>query len=225
MVKWLRVLVILSVLCALQLGRARAQDVGLAAITSPLDGAIVSGVAPVSGAATHPQFQRYELAFAFSPNPTETWFSIQEPATTQVINDLLGRWDTTGIADGVYDLRLRVFWSERDFIETVVRNVRVQNATPTAPPVSTDTPIPSATLPRPTPITPTPAGAAITTTVLALSPTPAPGAPSVPGVSVPSGLTGAGLRMAFWQGVRLTLVCFALLGAYVAIKAALRPGK
>jgi hypothetical protein len=225
MVTQLRVLMILGVLCALQPGRARAQDVGLAAIASPLDGAIVSGIAPVSGTATHPQFQHYELAFAFSPNPTETWFSIQEPATTQVVNDLLGRWDTTGIADGVYDLRLRVFWSERDFIETVVHNVRVQNATPTAPPVSTETPSPSATASRPAPITPTPAVAAITPTALAVSPTPAPGAPSVPGVSLPSDLTGAGVRTAFWQGVRLTLVCFALLGAYVAVKAALRPGK
>jgi len=220
MVKWLRVLLILGVVGVWHPSWARAQEAGLAAITSPLEGAIVSGIAPISGTATHPQFQRYELAFAFSPNPTETWFSIQEPANTQVVNDLLGRWDTTGIADGVYDLRLRVYWSEQDFIETVVRNVRVQNATPTAVLSPTETPTPLATLPQPTPVTPTPVGGSISPTVIA--PTPTPGAAALPGASLPNGLTEASLRAAFLQGVRLTLVSFALLGAYAALKAATR---
>src|SRR5574341_1764171 len=87
----------------------QAQDQGVAAITAPLEGAVVSGFVPVIGTATHPQFQRYELAFGYDPNPTDTWFSLGEPFASQVVNDVLGRWDTTGLSDGTYLLRLRVY--------------------------------------------------------------------------------------------------------------------
>src|SRR3989304_3628957 len=75
-----RVILVIVLLCALPPAGVSAQDQGVAVITSPLDGAIVSGVVPISGAATHPQFQRYELAFGYSPDPTDTWFSLQDPA-------------------------------------------------------------------------------------------------------------------------------------------------
>src|SRR5262245_26941208 len=126
---------------------AQAQETGLAVITAPLEGAILSGPVPITGSATHPEFRRYELAFGYSPNPTDTWFSIQDPVTTQIINDVLGNWDTSNLTDGLYSLRLRVYYSDRDFLETVVRNVRVQNAPPTATPAPTETP---AALPSPT---------------------------------------------------------------------------
>src|SRR5512135_3683588 len=132
--RWLRrfFLVCLSLL-ALTVPPAQAQDQGSAVITIPQDGATVSGIVPILGTATHPQFLRYELAFAYSPNPTDTWFTLQEPVKSAVVNDVLGRWDTTGITDGAYTLRLRVYWTERLFLEAFVRDVQVQNATPPPP--------------------------------------------------------------------------------------------
>jgi hypothetical protein len=196
---------------------------GLGVITSPLDGAILNGLVPITGSATHPQFQRYELAFAYSPNMTDTWFSIQPPATSQVINETLGRWDTTQISDGVYVLRLRVFYGENAYLESFVANVRVQNATPTSPPPATEPP------PLGPTETPGPAG---TVPVIALPPTATPrpttvlggGAPG--GEAAPPGSPGPiNLDMvlqAFLSGIRLTGIAFLILGAYVVLRAALR---
>src|SRR5689334_1694259 len=134
---------------------AHAQDQGVAVITSPLEGALLTGLVPITGSATHPQFTRYELAFGYSPNPTDTWFSLQAPATNQVINEVLGTWDTTQISDGLYVLRLRVFFADGAYLESFVANVRVQNSTapaltgvpPTEGPPPTETPAPTATTP------------------------------------------------------------------------------
>ncbi len=123
---------LLGLMALLPASGANAQTQGVAVITSPLDGAVLSGLVPITGTATHPQFQRYELAFAYSPNPTNTWFAIQPPVTTQVVNEIMGRWDTAQITDGLYSLRLRVYYSDTAYLEAFVQNVRVQNATPTA---------------------------------------------------------------------------------------------
>lgn len=218
---FVRVFLLPLMLCALwPAPRARAQETALAVILAPLEGAIVSGRAPITGTATHPQFQRYELAFGYSPNPTDTWFSIQDPAQTQIVNDVLGDWDTSGITDGLYTLRLRVYWSDRDFLEAVVRNVRVQNAQPTLPP-PTDTPVPLPTAIEPT-LTP-----AATLPAINLPPTftPPPTANAGAGAEVNSTsgttprLNGTLIGEAFLAGVRLTVICFAFLGAYAGLQA------
>ena len=207
----------------------QAQDQGVAAITAPLEGAVVSGLVPVIGTATHPQFQRYELAFGYDPNPTDTWFSLGEPFASQVVNDVLGGWDTTGLTDGTYLLRLRVYWSDRDFLETFVGRVRVQNATPTvtlAPPAAEATGTPA-----PLPIaSTTPAAASGTQPVIALPPTstprPTPGPVGLVGSNgspvITTRLNAKMVSDAFLNGVRLTVVIFALLGAYAGLRAIVR---
>lgn len=201
---------------------ARAQDAGLAVLTAPLEGAILSGRVPITGSAAHPEFRRYELAFGYSPNPTDTWFSIQDPATTQIINDVLGHWDTASLTDGLYTIRLRVYYSDRDFLETVVRNVRVQNAQPTATPALTETlvALSSPVAPLVT-VTPTPPIIALPATS---TPRPSPTANGPVAldnaVTPPFNLTL--IQDAFLAGVRFTGICFALLGAYLALKVLIR---
>jgi hypothetical protein len=208
-----------------------AQDQGLAVITSPLEGAGAAGVLPISGTATHPEFERYELSFAYSPNPTDTWFPIAPRGTAPVVNELLGRWDTSQISDGVYTLRLRVFYGEGAFLEAIVGSVRVQNATPTPP-------LGPGTEPGPSPTPQLPATA--TQPVIVLPPTATPRATTVaalpgdgnagPGPNVPPNdgagdgprISGGLVGLAFAAGVRLTLISFLLLAAYVSLKAALR---
>jgi hypothetical protein len=219
------VLGVLLTVGALLPGTSWAQEQGVAVITSPLEGATLTGLVPITGSATHPQFQRYELAFGYSPNPTDTWFSLQGPATSQVVNEILGRWDTTQITDGLYALRLRVFYGENAYLETFVANVRVQNTTPTAPPPLPEptTAVPAATItPGPTHTAPAialpPTATPRATTIAGGGPTgggpPAPGAP----IRINAGLVAA----AFLAGVRMTFIAFLLLGAYASLRAVLR---
>jgi hypothetical protein len=220
-----RLLAVLAVIAAATcaVSPAAAQE-GVGVITSPLDGALLTGLVPITGSATHPQFTRYELAFGYSPNLADTWFSIQPPANSQVINEVLGRWDTTQITDGVYVLRLRVFYGENAYLETFVANVRVQNSTPT-PPAATPlppTPAPSAT-----------AGPTNTAPAIELPPTPTVRATTITGGGPPGGqdngpsAEGGPINLdrvvtAFIGGVRLTALVFLILGAYVVFRALLR---
>jgi len=186
-----------------------AQETGSIAITQPSPGATLTGVVVLSGTATHPSFVRYELAFALEADPTNTWFSIQEAVNTPVVEGALGSWDTRGIVDGNYAVRLRLYTSERNFVEAVVRGLRVQNTTPTATPPATWTPTPSG----PT-LTPPPT---ITAIVIAAISTPVapPAAPSLgEGPLSFISLTPAQVSSAFWSGVRLSTLFFGILGLY-----------
>lgn len=207
---------------------ARAQTAGTAALTSPLEGAVVTGVVPLNGTAAHPSFVRYELAFAYLPNPTNTWFSVQEAAATPITDGVLGRWDTTQIADGLYTLRLRVFFSDQDFLESIVPSVRVQNAASAATPVAAGpTPTPNLT-PVSTPnelTTPLPTLAPTSTALIVLPPTPTarpsatPRADAVPTpMALPSRLNLELLQSAFWAGVQLTLISFGVMGVYLLLR-------
>jgi len=222
---WLGLILALAIL---RPGGVRAQDQGVAVITSPLEGAILSGLVPIAGTATHPQFQRYELSFAYSPNPTDTWFPLQPPAGTQVVNEIIGRWDTTLISDGVYTLRLRVYFSDTAYLEAFVPNIRVQNSAPTQPPpVATPgsaTP-PGVDITLPATPTPTAPGIDLPPTATA-RPTGVPGQIGGSGGPAPAGgsirINGALIGAAFLAGVRLTVISFVLLAVYAAVRAALR---
>jgi hypothetical protein len=224
-----RLRIILSILvltlAAWPFSGASAQGQGVAVITSPLDGAIVNGLVPITGTATHPQFQHYELAFAYSPNPTNTWFSLQAPVNTQVVNEIMGRWDTTQIADGLYSLRLRVYFSDTAYLEAFVQNVRVENTTPTAEVSAAETPTPPVAITLP-PLatasdTPTAPGIELPATATPLAGGGA-GDSALPPDSGIAQINASVIASAFLAGVRLTVVCFLLLAAYASIRAALR---
>ena len=133
----------------------RAQAPGYAEITSPSGGAALVGLIAIEGSADHPSFLRYDLAFAYDPNPTDTWFPVGEPVSTRARLATLALWDTSDLAPGVYQLRLRVFLDNGAILEDHAVALRVglpaaaplstgvaQEATPTAAPVSTTTPAP-----------------------------------------------------------------------------------
>jgi hypothetical protein len=120
-------------------------------ITSPAAGDAIQGSVNVLGTSNLTGFVSMELAFAYASNPTETWFLIAT-SDQPVNNGTLGIWDTTGITDGVYSLRLRVYLTEGSHQDAVIAGLRVRNYTPieTATPVETLTPTPE--LVEPTPI-------------------------------------------------------------------------
>lgn len=141
--------------------RGFAQAPGYAEILDPQGGEAISGVYTIRGSASHPSFLAYQLSFAQMDDPMETWFLLGDPQTTPVQEGGIGLWETTGISDGEYRLRLEVFLENEQSIVTVVEGIRVRNRstveTATALPVAaqvTATQSPPTKTPRPTPLPP-----------------------------------------------------------------------
>ncbi len=139
---------------------AGAQAPGYAEIVSPLPGEAVRGLLTIEGSASHPIFVAYDIAFTFQDAPLSTWFPIVETREMPVVDGPLGLWDTNGISDGNYKLRLRVHLENGTTLEDVIEGIRIRNEstietpTPAAAGASmpTATQLPATSTPRPTPI-------------------------------------------------------------------------
>jgi len=118
---------------------ALAQE-SVALITSPQPGATVRDVVLITGSALHPQFSFYKIEFAREPG--SSWVVIGDTQPTQVRDGVLIQWDTRGVPDGSYSLRLLVVDVTGNYLEEIVRQVVVanQSATPTETPTTTGTP-------------------------------------------------------------------------------------
>lgn len=124
-------------------------SVGLAqtgsGISAPASGETLAGVVQVRGTAVHPDYLRYELAFA-NQSIGSDWIVFAE-GSEPVIDGVLAVWDTTvGQAvgapvfpDGRYQLRLRVVKTDFNYDEFFVTDLIIQNegATPTPTPDET----------------------------------------------------------------------------------------
>lgn len=119
-------------------------------ITAPASGSTVTGVVTVTGTATDPNFQRYELYFKPDEAGDDAFAYISE--NVQAVNaGTLGVWDTTDLPPGAYALRMRVVRNDGNYAEYFVENVQVglDEPTPTATTeptaVVTDTTVATAT--------------------------------------------------------------------------------
>lgn len=108
---------------------------GFAEIVQPAEGQTLQGIVTISGTATHPAFEAFDLAFSLDPDPTETWFPLAEAVDTPVVDGRLAIWDTGPISDGNYRLRLQVQIEGGEPLLAIVRALRVRNYTPTELPV------------------------------------------------------------------------------------------
>ncbi|MBN1887303.1 MAG: hypothetical protein JW850_04915 [Thermoflexales bacterium] len=135
---WFRVGLVSIVICGLTLGvgstlrgvtAAPLDQQDLALITSPQSNAQIAGMVQVIGSAAHPEFQRYELAWADEPNTTDTWM-VFATIETPIQDGVLGIWNTLQAPDGLYSLRLRVVRRDGNYGEVIVRGVRVANSQP-----------------------------------------------------------------------------------------------
>ena len=124
-------------------------------IISPKPGQALQGNIPVVVDTTFQKFQSVELTFAYANNPTKTWFLIYQ-GLQPVSNGPLVAWDTSLITDGDYDLRMTITFLDGSQHAVDVRGLRVRNysavetdtpapATPTSPPATAETPIPTIT--------------------------------------------------------------------------------
>ena len=133
------------------------------AITSPRDsGDPVRGKVSINGSASIANFQFYKVEFAAGNNPADTSFHnmAADVHRSAVTNGLLEVWDTTGLPDGPYTLRLTAVDIRGNFPcpPIVVRSVIVANRTV----VATATPIITATVTISLTVTAAPAAATVT---------------------------------------------------------------
>jgi len=108
-------------------------------ISNPLDGSLVQGVVSITGKTQVNGFSRYEVELAYDQNPTVTWFLLLR-SDQQVKDGQLTAWDTSGLTDGDYSIRLRVYFADGSWRDAVVTGVKVRNYTSTQTAVPTQTP-------------------------------------------------------------------------------------
>ncbi|MCA9882795.1 MAG: transglycosylase domain-containing protein [Anaerolineae bacterium] len=103
-------------------------------INNPQNSQTVENVLTITGVASGPNFNYYQLQYAPASNP-DSWVDITPQSTNQVTSagTQLGTWDTRTVANGQYILRLHVVSTTGGYID-VTRNVTIQNTQPTPTP-------------------------------------------------------------------------------------------
>ena len=142
----------------------------------PLPVYSVSGSFAVFGTANAAGMTSYFLEIRPLIDPLTTadasvpWSPAMLPSRTPIINGVLGMWDTTTVADGLYELRLTVLTSDNQVKTALVSPLRVINnpppfaITPTvAPPPVFSTAIPPTQAPlfQPTAVSQSPVAIAV----------------------------------------------------------------
>lgn len=87
-------------------------------ITWPTEGAMVSKLVRVTGSAIGAGFAGYRLDYGMGYDPTE-WITVVE-STTPAQQSLIGEWNTLGLPDGLYALRLQVDTRQGEQYESIV---------------------------------------------------------------------------------------------------------
>ena len=154
------ILVLLSAQPIRQTLAAPPQQDELNIISYPGNNQVVRGMISVTGSAVHPNFQRYQIAYAVEPvNNNNQWVTIGAEKSEQVVNGELAVWDTTALPDGSYSLRLRVIRLDGNYSEIEVQHIVVANTQPADTPTPEGSPTPAtpeAATVTPTPLEPTP---------------------------------------------------------------------
>lgn len=182
-----------DVLKALAAPNMRDCSGGNAAIITPQSGATVTGIVQIEGTASlGGDFQYYKLEVA--PVGTEAWGNLVGEAREQVVNAQLGVWDSAGVADGAYTIRLRVVDPTGNYCEATVTNVNVQNSLPTAVPTPEFTVTPTEAPPIQNAV-PTPLPTISAQGTPAAGPSPTTVRPSITRTPVPVGTTLGGIEV------------------------------
>ena len=226
-----------AVLVAVPLGLPAA--VGAAEIADPQPGQALRGVVLIRGTAQQPAFDHYEVSFSYEPNPTADWFAIEAAGSSPVQNGQLASWDTTQIADGAYQLRLRVFSNDGGApLEFVTAGLAVANSVPLPAASATSPATAVATVPNteaPAPTT-TPAVASSTAVPNAVSTATAPAVSTAISTAIstvvspvvsPAGSaqspTSSPYLLALGRGAVAAIAGFLALGVYGLLRPVVRP--
>jgi len=193
----------------------QAEDDPGAIINQPAAGQALIGKITITGSAASQGFLGYEVLFAYSSDPTDTWFLIYE-SDQPVIDGDLAQWDTTSITDGDYVIRLVIRTTSGGSLIADVPGVRVRNYSP----VESDTP---------TPITPTTSLDPSKTPAPTSTPSPPPTMTQLPGTATPlppnpAQLSNQQVLKSIGVGVLVTVGLLAIFGLYLALRAKIKKG-
>jgi len=100
-----------------------------ALITSPANYSYVSGVVDIMGTVKTQDLTSYRIQIGQGLNPA-SWLQIGEDFTRKISNRMIVEWDTYGIEDGLYAMRLMVI-RENFQLDTHTIQVSVDNTPPT----------------------------------------------------------------------------------------------
>jgi hypothetical protein len=181
------------------------------AITGPSEGSALKGQVEIRGNVGTAGFISADLSFGYSADPTGTWFLLQSFSQPPA-QDLFMLWDTSGLTDGDYRLRLRVFLADGTAPEVVVENLHIRNEAPIATPIPTGTPEPTEDLMPAVEKSPeVPAqGPLETASQVRITPGPLP--------TNPVEVAPAAVYSIFGRGALLVLVLFAVLGLLLRLR-------
>lgn len=104
---------------------ANCPDPG-AAITSPGVNQLVSGVVPIVGSASNPQFNFYKLEYAPGAN-AEGGYGYFDGTSAQVQGGVLGRFNSTAVPNGAYTIQLTVVDMTGNYPPPCRVTIQVQN--------------------------------------------------------------------------------------------------
>lgn len=110
----------------------------LVRIQSPVDGDFLQGSVQIIGTATGNGLQTIEISFRYQDSQSQSWFVINK-STTPVVDDIIATWDTSTIADGVYQIRVLAIFENGRELEKIVNNLNVRNYT-AFDPIKTENP-------------------------------------------------------------------------------------
>lgn len=98
-------------------------------LTDPVDEDVLKGMITISGNTDVVGFKSYVLEFAYEHGTNETtWFLIAE-SDEKIADGVLATWDTLGITDGDYRLRLTVYMDDDKPEYDTVTDLKVRNYT------------------------------------------------------------------------------------------------
>lgn len=104
----------------------------LVRIQSPVDGDYLQGSVQVIGTVIGTGLQTAEISFRYQDSQSQSWFVIGQ-TSTPVVDDIIATWDTSTIADGVYQIRVLAVYENERQQEKIISNLNVRNYTPFDP--------------------------------------------------------------------------------------------
>lgn len=180
-------------------------------IASPVSGQNLQGAVGIIGSTVADGFISYTLEFGYLDDPSRTWFEITS-ARQSIANDVLGVWETQGLTDGNYRLRLRVFTISGEPRRFVLEDVRIRNYTPT------DTATPTLKLEPTQPSSPTMTPTPSATDTLAPTET----APPLPTPTLlppnPVEVSSSQIRSSALRGAAAAVILFAVFGLALRLR-------
>lgn len=129
----IKVLSFVIALCLLALpAMAQEMEEPTAEINWPPPVYLLRGEVSLRGTANLPGMTSYYIEYRaldddLTAPESRAFLPVTLPSGTPVVDDVLGAWDTTAVADGLYELRLNVVTPGGDMMRQVLGPLRVEN--------------------------------------------------------------------------------------------------